>query len=651
MKKYFNYAILGAIAFVGATGFTACSSEDEIVNNPNYNPENNSVKTAITMNVGRGANVTRMASTITQNNDQPFRGMYQVYIYPANVVSGTSWAPITDGSSISAPVVSNEAINPSTITASASSRTYSNVQVTIGTNNFLFYGRGGTAAGAPSETTDKLSNGFTIPTFPTTSGTTADISFASQAIVGSTLPAGWTTPVEALKKYLDDIKDAFGTTALTNAAFESYRLDFMKPNTPRAGSAAAVLATAQHLYDVISALTTGLSEEETTIKTNVLAAIAAAPASISETTLSWKSDGDLASYTTFPANVGLPLGAAQYQYDPTANSNAGGFVYLTTATTNIANTAIVDYIYPSELFYFTNTPLKESANDVTWPNTTNNWIANTSPWNASTENWTDAVQASSKNIALVNNIQYGTAQLATYVRCTPDANNKLFDNSKVKDPNATQNKAIAYSENMFPLTGILIGAQPSTVGWNFLNSGSFSRCVYDKNVTYYKTGETPTEEPIYANSAAATSDTYFGPNFTLLYDNAGYDKTYVNVCLEFENNSNDDFYGRDGLIKKGQKFYLIGKLDYTNVAAPTTFPTAVGNKDGVYYPSIDSRAFIQDYTTNAKFTITAGSADDKGSLAHALSCIPDLKAVTQEIGLSVDLEWTPGLTFTVNLGE
>ena len=648
MKKNFKYAFMSAIAFAGAVCFTACQSSDEIVDNPDYNPENNSVKTAITMNVGRGASVTRMSSEITQNNEKPFRGMYQVYIYPANVLDGTAWAPITTGSDISAPVVINETMNPSTITGEASNKTYSNVQVLIGTNNFLFYGRGGTAAGAPSETTDKLSNGFTSPTFPTTSGTTAGISFASQAIVGSSLPAGWTTPVEALENYLDDIKGAFGTTALTNAAFESYRLDFMKPNTPRAGSAAAVLATAQHLHDVISALTTGLSEEEVEIKDDVLAKIEAAPASLSGTTLSWKTDGALAEYTTFPANIGLPLGAAQYQYDPTVNSNAGGFVYLTTATTNIANTAIVDYIYPSELFYFTNTPLKESAEDVTWPVTPATWSGTTSPWNASgtSSKWSGTVQATSKNIALVNNVQYGTALLATSVRCTPDANNKLFDNSKVKDPNATQNKEIPYDADMFPLTGVLIGAQPSTVGWNFLNTGSYSRCVYDKNVTYYNSGS---ESTIYANSA--TGDTYFGPNYTLLYDNAGYDKTYVNVCLEFENNSTVDFYGRDGLIKKGQKFYLVGKLDYTNESAPTTFPTSVGSKDGVYYPSVETRAFIQDYTTTARFTITSGSANDKGSLANALSCIPDLKAVTQEIGLSVDLEWTPGLTFTVNLGE
>ena len=637
MKKNFKYAILSAIALVGAVSFTACQSSDEIVDNPDYNPENNSVKTAITMNVGRGSGVTRMASTVTQNG-QPFRGMYKVFIYPATIGDGTTWSPIVDGSSISAPVVSEETIPSTEISTSASKKTYSGVQVPVGTDNFLFYGRAGSSSTAPTTIETKLANGYTVPTFPTAAGTTDDILFAAQEIVGVSLPAGWNEPVTALQGYLNNIKTNFGTTALTNAAFESYRLDFMKPNTPRAGSAAAVLATAQHLYDMISALT-GLSGAEETIRDNVIAAIEAAPASLSGSTLSWKTDGDLASYTTFPANIGLPLGAAQYQYDPAANSNAGGFVYLVTATTSIANTAIVDYIYPSELFYFTNTPLRETNASVTWPTTTATWIADAS-W---TGTWSDAVKASSKNIGLVNNVQYGTAQLATCVRSTPDASNKLYDNSKEKDPTTDENKAITYVNNMFPLTAVLVGAQPSRMGWNFLPTGTFTKCVYDPNVT-----------GIYANS-----ESYSGLNYTLVYDNNGYDDdqdattpTIVNVCLEFENKSGVDFYGKDGLIKNDQKFYLIGKLDLANeTTTDLGFPTAVGNKNGIYYPSTERRAFIQDYTTTAKFTITAGSADTKGSLANALSCIPDLKAVTQEIGLSVDLEWTPGLIFTVNLGE
>ena len=51
MKKNFNFALVGAIALVGAAGFTACSSSDEIVNNPDYNPETNTVKTTISINI------------------------------------------------------------------------------------------------------------------------------------------------------------------------------------------------------------------------------------------------------------------------------------------------------------------------------------------------------------------------------------------------------------------------------------------------------------------------------------------------------------------------------------------------------------------------------------------------------------------------
>ena len=635
MKKNFKYALLGAIALTGAVSFSACSSSEDTIDNPDYNPETNSVKTAITMNVGRGETITRMGSAVTQNN-QTFRGMYNVYIYPATLGSGT-WQPISSGSSILAPVVSNEII--SGITTSASNKTYSNVQVLIGTNNFLFYGRAGSTA--PATTEDKLANGYTVPTFPTASTTTAGISFAAQQIA-SPDEAGWTGPVTVLANYLNSIKTAF-TGTITSAAFESIRLDFMKPSTPRAGSADAVLATVQNLYTTINGLYSSLSVAEKGIADAIKNAVTSLPASLSGETIAWATGSDTPKLTetTFPANIGLPLGAAQYQY----NASNSTFEYVTTTTPSVANTAIADYIYPSELFYFTNTPLKETSGNVTWPVTPATWQS------ASYEGWTDAVQASSKNIALVNNVQYGTAQLATKVKCTPDNEGKLYDNSAVKDPTTTNNKAIAYVENMFPLTGVLIGTQPATVGWNFLPTGTYSKCIYDKNVSFYDSSE---EKTIYANSGS-----YSGPNYTLVYDNNGYDNdgvgstpAVVNVCLEFTNNSTEDFYGKDGLIKAGQKFYLVGKLDLTSKTAPTEFPSSVGNNNAIYYPSVDLRVFIQDYTTTANFEITSGSATTKGSLANALSCIPDLKAVTQEIGLSVDLDWTPGLTFdNVELGK
>ena len=642
-----NFALMSAIALTSAVGFTACSSSDDVIENgPNVNQDKATVKTAITMNIGRGGQ-TRMASAVTQTNNQAFRGMYSIYIYPANILSGQAWAPITTGSEISAPVVSNEVLATSSITSSASNKTYSGVQVPIGTNNFLFYGRAGSAAPATPET--KSSNGFTVPTFPTTNGTTAGVTFTAQQIADPTT-SGWTAPADVLINYLNEIKNAFGTTTLSNAAFEALRLDFMKPNTPRAGSAEAVLATANHMYTKINALD-GLNDADATIKTDVLNAIKAAPASLSNSTILWATSGTpILTETTFPANLGLPLGAAQYKYD----SGTSAFVYITDAH-SVAQTPLVDYVYPSEIFYFTNTPLRETANNVTWHTTTADWAAETYA-----SGWGDAVKASSKNIALVNNVQYGTALLATQVKCTPDASNKLYDNSAELDPTTTNNKAIPYAENMFPLTGVLIGAQPSAMGWNFLPlpTGTFTKCIYDKNVSWYDASEgTPAnrEKTIYAN---ATGESYSSPNYTLVYDNNGYDNddnastpAFVNICLEFTNNSAVDFYGKDGLIKVGQKFYLIGKLDLTSKDKPTTFPLNVGSDGAIYYPSVDLRVFIQDYTTTAQCNITAGSADTKGSLANALSCIPDMKAVTQEIGLSIDLIWTPGLTFNVNLGE
>ena len=619
MKKNFKYALLGAIALTGAVSFSACSSSEDVVDNPDYNPETNSVKTAITMNIGRGAQ-TRMSSSITQN-DGNFRGMYNVYIYPATVTA------ITSGSTISTPVVSDETMAASSISSDPSNKTYSGVQVPIGTNNFLFYGRAGTAA-----STDYSANGYTVPTFPASGGTTANISFAAQQIATPT-STGWTTPAGVLVNYLNSIKTAFAPTqSISNAALESIRLDFLKANTARAGSAEAVLATVNHMYTALNELAS-LNETDAAIKTAVVGAITANPASLSGEKIVWAtSETPLLSETTFPANIGLPLGAAQYKYD----AGTSAFVYITDAH-SVAQTPLVDYIYPSELFYFTNTPLKETANNVTWKTTPSSWASE--PYTG----WGDAVQASSKNIALVNNVQYGTALLATQVKCTPSGGN-LYDNSAELDPMATNNKAIPYGEgNIFPLTGVLISAQPATMGWNFLPSGAFTKCIYDKNMT----------STIYANSGD-----YSSLNYTLVYDNYGYDNddnastpAFVNICLEFTNNSTVDFYGKDGLIKKGQKFYLVGKLDLTGKSKPTQFPAAVGNNNAIYYPSVDLRVFIQDYTTTAQCEITAGSTTDKGSLANALSCIPDMKAVTQEIGLSVDLTWTPGLEFTVPLGQ
>ena len=86
----------------------------------------------------------------------------------------------------------------------------------------------------------------------------------------------------------------------------------------------------------------------------------------------------------------------------------------------------------------------------------------------------------SKNMALNNNIQYGTALLSTTVKSEATT---LYDNSKAMDPDKPAgNKAISVTTTTFPLTGVLVGGQPSVVGWNFLPTGTgFDKVVYDAN--------------------------------------------------------------------------------------------------------------------------------------------------------------------------
>ena len=636
MKNFVKSAFLSAIALFGAASFSACSSSEDYVDNPDYNPDTKSVKTAITLNIGHVSSVTRMADNVTQN-DGTFRGMQDVYIYPATAaISATSTAFL-------APVVSENTID-GFLSGTTNVKTYSGVEVPITTSHFLFYGRRTNTA---SEVEDKLANGFTTPTFPTTNGTTAAINVTAVPIVGTayTSDTKWTTPVEKLEAYLNGIATATGWSTSTNARLSYLYGEFTKKNQNRAGSAPAVLATVQWLYDELFTINSG---DAATVATAVIDKIKDATYVTTTGTgaglkIDWASSIKT-NYESFPANLGLPSGAAQYQYKNTAESGdpVYAFKYVPAATLNATNTAVENFVYPNDLYYFTMTPLRATPGAVSWPTSAANWQVEA--WT----DWTTTVQSNSKNIALFNNIQYGTAQLATYVKSVPatvGTDAVLYDNAKALDETSDKNKPIVFTPGCFTLTGVIIGAQPTKVGWNFLpaSDATFTCAVYDQNMT----------STIYANENNGKDsedpdyeDGYCGPNNTLVFDNAGASEGTVSVCLEFVNGTNQDFYGKDDVIKKNQKFYLIGKLDPSTKTMPTM------NAAAVYYPSDAERVFIQDYITKAKFKITAGGENALGSLAHAYSTIPDLRTTTQEIGLSVDLSWEEGLEFKdIELGE
>ena len=120
-------------------------------------------------------------------------------------------------------------------------------------------------------------------------------------------------------------------------------------------------------------------------------------------------------------------------------------------------------------------------------------------------------------------------------------------------------------------------------------------------------------------------------------------------------NGNVEFYGQEGVIAAGQKFYLIGQLDPSQPAAGSaitwpTYPETYSGANGTLPKSYEGcypvkanteRVFVQDFTTTANVNIK--------SLKNAYVTIPDLRATQLQLGLSVDLTWRTGLTYDVTI--
>ena len=121
-------------------------------------------------------------------------------------------------------------------------------------------------------------------------------------------------------------------------------------------------------------------------------------------------------------------------------------------------------------------------------------------------------------------------------------------------------------------------------------------------------------------AAVGTSD-YSAANSTLVLETPAGENEFI--AIEFTNTSDKDFYGVDGIVPVGGKFYLVGQL----IASAAT--------------ETESKVFKQDYTTTARVAIK--------DLRSAYNTIPDLKAPQLEIGLSIDLSWETGHTYDLEL--
>lgn len=664
-----NLALMSAIALTGAVGFTACSSSDEATAdvNPTYDGKN--VRTDFAFSIAGGEmSTTRMTGTNTLQADGSFLGMKNMYLLPFGLGAGNK--PTTGSATNINKSYPLGKLGNSEISSAKSSKVYS-LQIPVGTDNFLFYGT------VDNSTVTKLTERGTLTSSLTeNTANTDDISFSLVNIHGDLdkdLDNNTTSDATKLAAYLSsiaqvsitDVDDATKTInwydtptkAETDGKYSTLATlynGFTSINAARAGSAEAVLrtvldlyvtckavvqegnkpvapATAGNVYTLAGAICTAITTASTT---------GAYYVTVDETTnpdpKNWTASWNGLTATTFPHNLKLPMGAAQLAYNTTTHA----FSYKTSpnyATDPTAvGVALTKICYPAELIYFDNSPLRATDSYKTaddYPLTYSNWDATLGTTGAFTSDWSGArVEPSTRAVAMQNNVNYGVALLDIKVRMDTGAG-AMEDNMKGIYPSATANQT-NIDGTKFTVTGVLIGGQPTAVGWDMTNpglptaasngKGEFDNVIYDQDIPF--TTAIPSDGSTYSESI-----------YTLVLDNYSANATAepaVRFALELVNGSGKDFYGKDGLIPAGHTFYLCGEMD------PSGSWTAATRNSSYRVTQEDTqRVFIQDYKTTATITIS------NDALQKAYSTIPDLRSTEVLFGLSVDLKWETGMNF------
>lgn len=605
MKKVKFFGLAGIILLASGAGFSSCSS-DSADPTGGTGVAGQVVKTQFAINIPYGNNssanqakkVTRMTDDMTQQNNH-FRGISDIVLL---TFSGdpTKTASITDATNIITISTDDNAYAQDNYR-----RLYRDIEIPVGTSHIAFYGKASrntetdfeagkiTDEGTPERTLANISHKLT----PINS--TADFTSDEDAIA----------IIDALNaianaKVNDNGTDYtwadIGNVSTSLSWLTDHEKEFLADRYKtfiklKAGSKASVKACVESLKAALAGETPGADVPATKLLT----------AEIYK-----KCQAALNKMNTlrdFPGKFYLPDGAAALSW------TSGEFAYSVPGSANFVTGDNINYqkiCYPAELSYFVNTKTMVSDKDMSSLNdfpSYSDWTTKTQTgWDGKTSFNETAVTNSTKTVGLKDPVQYSVAVLKSTVKC--DAATLQDNGLSIGKLEADQN--VPVNGTSFPVTGILIGGQPESVDWKYEPASTdFANTIYDNVMN---------GAPMYAKNEANASNA----NYTLVFDNKNASNKVVYVTIELKNDSGVDFYGKDGVIPKGAKFYLVGKLD----------PTGQTESDHV---------FVQDYITKANFNIK--------NLKGAYNCIPDLRTSGINVGLAVDLSWQEGITFDVDL--
>lgn len=610
MKKFRFFSFASAMLLASAAGMVSCSSDSiEPTGGPGVTEQ--VVKAQFYINIpykgDNGSVSTRMTDVNTQNtgdNSTNFLGMVNTQMYAFKGEPGSTG----NTTSVKAISIGNA--------AEAASKdkwrnVYRDIAIPVGTKNLLLYARANKKSNSNFQA-GSLSN----PYESTTTADATELSDLNFALTEVNKDMDFSTEgadiLTALNLVAKTKVTKPGTTTTINwseidnsdLGTENERLAlkerYKKFIALTSGSAKSVQLLIENLKKVING-STGVEDDKLMAKAIVTNCT---------TALSNLENKD------FPRNLLLPDGVAKVKWNDITKAFEYENVNSTVSTGNLINYTTITY--PSELAYYVSSPVKVSSNEITAVNDLpdyDKWIGNTADWSS----YGDAVESNTRFVALQKPVLYGVASLKSTVKC---ASNTLIDNAKDKGQYESDN-SITVDDTSFPITGILIGGQPKQVGWNFeaantVTTNEFKYTIYDCDMNKG------------TNLTAAVTGTP-EPNYTLVLDNKDNSATSQNkvyITIELENNASD-FFGADGLIPKGSKFYMVGELDpyASGITQPTGEPL--------------DHVFVKDHTTIANFTIK--------SLKKAYNHIPDMRSSKYNVGLAVDLDWKSGITFYVDI--
>ena len=280
----------------------------------------------------------------------------------------------------------------------------------------------------------------------------------------------------------------------------------------------------------------------------------------------------------YPENLGLPSGCAVLRWTPT------GFVVPQLEGVE-GMAPMTRYCFPPSLYYYANTTIRTSGSEDIRDSYTSKgyteWSQVLADYTLGTE-----VTGNTNSIALVTPLRYAVGMMEATVKANTM---RLQDNDGLVE---TTVEAVGHN---LPVTGVVLGSQ-------YALNYDFTPKYTDDGEYFLFDNQTP---GVYLTTADSS------PINTLSLQTP--DGNDVYFCLELLNNTDETFYGADGRILPGRKFYLVGKL---SMPAP---------------PRAFNSVFVQDHVTTVSCTIY--------SLDGAYNAIPDLGLPQLILGVQTQINW------------